>query len=259
MGFEIIKKAVLFSEVFQGLDLSLLEQACEMLKLLNISDFSRFEETYQNIEIDFMQDGGTMESIVIWLKLCESEIEIQNTQIHAYNHTDLKRRLIEFKKIALIPTIEESMAKARELCNALGINVVIHKAIRNSKIRGALTTYKTNPTIYLSARFKSHDHIWFALMHEIGHLLLHYNKKSFILSLEETKDDSLKEQEANKFASDFFIDDAAYQTFVQNHSFHPVRIKEFAKQQEVLPGIVVARLQHDRLLRYNQYNDMKNT
>lgn len=252
-----LKNRFLFAEVFDGLGLSLIEQACEMLKLLKISDFSFFEASYQNLEVDFMEDGGTMESIVIWLNLCEADIEIQNQNIKEYNSESLKKMLIKFKKIALNDSVVNSINSARKLCNLLGINLVICEAVRNSKIRGALTEYKNRPTIYLSGRFKTHDHIWFALMHEIGHLLLHYDNKSILVSLEEEKAETSKEKEANKFARDFFIDKDSYNAFIQSKIMNDELIREFAKQQEVLPGIVVARLQHDGIIGYDQYSYMK--
>lgn len=255
-----LKKRFLFAEVFEGLGLTLIEQACEMLKLLKISDFSLFESTYHSLEVDFMEDGGSMEAIVIWLKLCESDIEIQNQNLNeiCYNCESFKKSLPKFKKISLNENALNSINSARKLCNLLGVNLVVLEAIRNSKIRGALTEYKKKPTIYLSGRFQSHDHIWFALMHEIGHLLLHFDHKSTFVSLEEENNVSLKEKEANTFARDFFIDIDAYNSFKHTELMDDKSIREFALQQDILPGILVARLQHDGVLGYDQFSYLKN-
>lgn len=252
-----LKKRFLFSDVFDGLGLTVVEQACEMLKLLKISDFSCFESSYQNLEFAFMEDGGTKESIVIWLKLCESEIEIQNQNVKDFNYNNLKRMLDRFKLIAFNENVLNSINSARKLCNMLGINLVICEAVKNSKVRGALSDYKKKPTIYLSGRFKSHDHIWFALMHEIGHLLLHYDKKRIIVSMEDDKAESQREKEANKFARDFFINEDDYNDYIHNQIINEQSIREFAEQQKVLPGILVARLQHDNIIGYDQFSYMK--
>ena len=110
------EKRFLFSDVFDGLGLTVVEQACEMLKLLKISDFSCFESSYQNLEFAFMEDGGTKESIVIWLKLCESEIEIQNQNVKDFNYNNLKRMLDRFKLIAFNENVLNSINSARKLC-----------------------------------------------------------------------------------------------------------------------------------------------
>ena len=76
-----------FKEVFKGLEMSLAEQALEMLKLLKISDFNSFDGVYEKLAIDFMEDGGEKEAIAIWINMCESEIEIQILVLH-WNRPD---------------------------------------------------------------------------------------------------------------------------------------------------------------------------
>lgn len=247
-----------FKEVFKGLDLSLIDQAVEMLKLLKISDFSYFNETYGKLKVDFMEDRGEKEAIVVWLNLCESEIEIQNKEIDniSYSEINLKKSLVKFKLLSSNDNVELSINSCRKLCNQLGIYLILCEAITNSKVRGAVTTYKDHPAIYLSARFKSHDHLWFAFIHEIAHLLLHYNRKDVIITFED-RDTNDKEAEANEFARDFFINSDDYIKFVKNNVFTDQSIRRFACQQEVLPGIVVARLQHEGLIDYNQLSYLK--
>lgn len=244
-----------FKEVFNGLDLSIQEQAIEMLKILKISSFSQFDKTYHHLNYDFMKDGGEKEAIVIWLKLCEEEIDIQNSFHTKYKKTNLLKNLDKFKTIAINEDIHQSITECRNLCNEIGINLVIVEAICNCKVRGALTTYKGNPAIYLSGRFKTHDHIWFAFMHEIGHLLNDYDSKETLISIENY--DSEKEKSANTFAGNYFINVNCYQTFIKSKEFDNNNILQFAKTQNVLPGIVVSRLQHDQLIGFNQYNHLK--
>lgn len=255
-----VAKRFKFKEVFSGLGLTLVEQAIEMLKLLKISDFENFDTTYSNLVVDFMEDGGEKESIVVWLNLCESEIEIQNANIDEtiYERKKVENSLEKFKKIANNPNVELSINSCRKLCNKLGIYLVVCEAITNSKVRGALTTYKGHPSIYLSGRFKSHDNIWFAFIHEVAHLLKHYNKKDTIISYEESESSpNCKEEEANKFARDFFINPKDFQEFVLQNEFTPGSIKQFAMKQNVLPGIVLARLQHDKIVGYEKLSYLK--
>ncbi len=259
-GLDEIANKFKFKEVFAGLGLSLVEQATEMLKLLKISSFDNFVDTYSNLAVDFMEDGGDKESIAVWLNLCESEIEIQNSEIDQidYDSKELEKSLDKFKNIAYNGNVELSINSCRKLCNRLGIYLVFCEAITNSKVRGALTTYKGHPTIYLSKRFRSHDNIWFAFMHEIGHLIKHYNKKDTIITFEDSESSTnTKEIEANKFARDFFINDSDYKQFLIKNQFTSDNIRQFAKKQNVLPGIVVSRLQHDGKIGYDRYSYLK--
>jgi len=255
-----IAKKFKFKEVFAGLSLTLVEQATEMLKLLKISDFANFDATYSNLAVDFMEDGGEKEAIVVWLNLCESEIEIQNANINgiAYESKELQKCLDKFRKIANNTNVELSINSCRKVCNKLGIYLVVCEAIINSKVRGALTTYKGHPSIYLSGRFKSHDNIWFAFIHELAHLLKHYNKRDTIISYEDSESSTnSKEVEANEFARDFFINPRDFDEFILQNKFTAESIKQFAKKENILPGIVLARLQHDKLLGYEKLSYLK--
>ena len=246
-----------FKEVFKGLDISLAEQAIQMLKLLKISDFNNFEKVYGQIAVNFMEDGGEKEAIAIWLNMCEAEIEIQNDEIDniIYKESELKKNLAKFKMLSNNNKTESSINSCRRLCNKLGIYLVFCEAITNSKVRGALTTYKNHPAIYLSGRFKSHSHIWFAFIHEIGHLLKHYDKSEVFVSYEDTDNyDDVKEEQANQFARDFFVNPVEYKKFTNNTKYTIADIKTFAKEQQTLPEFVVARLQHDKKISYSQFN-----
>lgn len=252
-----ISKRFHFKEVFKGLDISLTEQAIEMLKLLKISDFDNFDNVYNKIAVDFMEDGGEKEALAIWLNMCESEIEIQNNDIDnvQYKEHNVKESLKKFKLLSNNNKTESSINSCRKLCNKLGIYFVFCEAVTNSKVRGALTTYKNHPAIYISGRFKSHSNTWFAFIHEIGHLLLHYNKNELIVSYEDTEND--KEKEANQFARDFFIDPVKYQGFFEKNQITVETIKQFAKEQSTIPEIVIARLQHDKKIGFEQFKHLQ--
>jgi HTH-type transcriptional regulator / antitoxin HigA len=260
-----LDKRFKFSSVFAGLGWDLKKQANEMLKLLRISSYSQFDDVYSNLNVDFMEDGGEQESIAIWLNLAREEVEIQNRDLSnkQYDRTNLIKSLDKFKKISLDNDYNSSLQSVRKLLNRLGIYLVFCDAVANSKVRGALTSHKKNPAIFLSGRFKTHDHVWFALMHEIGHLIMHYEPSVPMVTLEselelDTNNISPKEEEANAFARDFFIDQTAYKKFTAFGTFNLKSIEEFARSQNILPGIVVARLQHDGYISFEMFNYLKN-
>ncbi|GEB27494.1 Plasmid maintenance system antidote protein [Enterococcus casseliflavus] len=260
----LLSKKFNFKEVFNGLGWSLQKQASEMLKLLRIASFENFDSVYESIlKVDFMEDGGSLESIGVWLGLAREEVEIQNPKKispETYNRKQLEQSLTKLKNIALNKDYESSLSSARKLLNRLGIYFVICEPITNSKVRGALTNYENAPVIYISGRFKTHDNIWFALIHEVGHLLLHYMPDNILITFEEEgQESSRKEEEANKFARDFFISPEAYLDFVNESQgvFTETAIREFAMTQNILPGILVGRLQHEKLISYEMFNYLK--
>lgn len=256
---EHIAKRFHFKEVFKNLDWSLEKQATQMLSLLQISDFSQFEPSYASMSVSFLQDGGKLEPIAIWLNLCREEVEIQNDEpSQSFSAKPLRKALSELKLISYEGDISTSLIRCRKILNTLGIYLVVHPAISNCKVRGALTSYRGCPAIYLSLRYKTHDHAWFALMHEIAHLLLHYEAKSTIISIEQDdQESSEQESQANIFAQTFFLDTALYEAFCEQRQFSHAKVRQFAKSQHVHPGIVVARLQHDKIIPFSHLNSLK--
>lgn len=261
LDLDKIAKTFNFADVFSGLDWDIIKQAKEMLKLLGISDFKNFAKVYSDEVIEFMEDGGETESIIVWLKLCESEIFIQNDDLSRvlYSKSNLESRLDWFKDLALNSSISSITDSCKTLCNELGIYLVVCKSVTNSKVRGALTTFKGHPTIYLSGRFKTHDHIWFAFMHELGHLIMHYDLNKTFISIEDdiSFDGNSKEKEANKYASDVFIAEDEYLTFIRHNDFTEKSIRTFAVQENIRPGILVGRLQREKLIARDKLNYLK--
>ena len=47
-----------------------------MLKILGVSDFDRYMTAIPG-GMEFMQDGGDDEAVIVWIKLCEEEAEEQ--------------------------------------------------------------------------------------------------------------------------------------------------------------------------------------
>lgn len=255
-----VAKKFRFKDVFKGLNLSLAEQATEMLKMLGISDFANFNAAFQNLETEFMEDGGEKEAIAIWLSLCEDEVELQNSDLTNIDFlkVQLKTSLPKFKNIANNDNLEVSLKSCKKLLNSLGIYFVVCEAIPGCKVRGALTQYRGRPAIYISGRFRTQDYVWFAIIHELAHLLLHYQKNDVILSYEDNVPDSReKEKEANEFARDFFIDRPAYKSFTTKNEFTSTSIRNFAARQKVTAAIVVGQLQHDGFISYAEGNYLR--
>lgn len=65
------------------------------------------------------------------------------------------------------------------------------------------------------------------------------------------------ENEADKFAANILIDPNNYKRFCDKDDFSKDSIKYFSNQIGITPGIVVGRLQHEKKISYNRFNDLK--
>lgn len=249
-----IAKRFRFKDVFPHSDLSLVEQAIAMLKLLGVSSFAQYRKACPTCNMEFMQDGGDPESVVVWLRLCEEEIEKQNYDLTTVNYspTVLKKMLPTLKAIAFNEDIDSSLSNCRKLLNKSGVYFVVRPAIPGAKVRGVLFTHMGHPVICVSQRYQTHDHVWFTILHEIGHLLLHYSVKRAYIMLEEYESEDGKDCEANTFARDFLVDVVAYENFAHSGVINKAsEIRKFASEQGVAPGVIVGFLQHDGYIRYD--------
>jgi hypothetical protein len=140
-------------------------------------------------------------------------------------------------------------------CASAGVAVVFVPELPKTGVSGAtrwLTADKA--LIQLSLRYKSDDQLWFTFFHEAGHVLLHGKRDVFI---EGDAMDDAKEQEANRFAADHLIPPVALRRLLMGGRPTLAQIETFAQEIGIAPGIVVGRLQKERVLEHRIGNGLK--
>jgi HTH-type transcriptional regulator / antitoxin HigA len=67
------------------------------------------------------------------------------------------------------------------------------------------------------------------------------------------------EREANEFSANFLIPEAEFKRFVASSGkrYSKVEIVRFSSRLNISPGVVVGRLQHEKLLPLSHCNDLK--
>jgi HTH-type transcriptional regulator/antitoxin HigA len=146
-------------------------------------------------------------------------------------------------------------AEVIRLCASAGVAVVFTKEIPGASVSGATRWLsKDKALIQLSLKYKTDDQLWFTFFHEAGHVLLHSKKQVFIDYGYSDEDDD--EREANQFARDFLIP-PAYAGRLPHIARSREQIEGFAKSLGISPGIVVGRLQYDKLIYPAAFHDLK--
>jgi hypothetical protein len=111
--------------------------------------------------------------------------------------------------------------------------------------------------IQLSLRHKTDDQFWFSFFHEAAHLLKR-RRVDFIDAAESNvTNKAWDEDDADRTARDCLIPPEDYSNFVSLGIFTAESVSAFAKDQTIAPGIVVGRLQRERLLDRSHLNSLK--
>ena len=104
--------------------------------------------------------------------------------------------------------------------------------------------------IGMTIRGKDADRFWFSLFHEFGHIILGHINSSEGISCED-------ETEADNFARECLIPSKSFEEFVKNNSFTKKSIIDFSREIGIASGLVVDRLQKERFIPFNRFNDLK--
>lgn len=173
-----------------------------------------------------------------------------------YDPMAFRDALQGLRKLTLLPPAQFQPLLI-DLCRRCGVVVVFIRELPGSGASGATfwAMGHSRPVLMLSLRYKTDDHLWFTFFHEAAHIILHGKKDLFIEGL---NSEDGREDEANQFSADFLIPRERLRAFVRKSG--PIsrdRIDKFAGELGIAPGIVVGRLQHDKVLPMTHCNALK--
>ena len=149
----------------------------------------------------------------------------------------------------------------RNLLHEVGVLLVLVPARPRAHVSGvARWLNPTRPLIQLSLYGKTNDKFWFSFFHEAAHILLHANSKEekksiFLDDPNAAHTDDPREHEANQWSGNSLIPCQYVQSLTSLRT--KAAVIDFAQQIGVHPGIVVGRLQHDKLIDPSWMNDLK--
>ncbi len=193
-------------------------------------------------------------AVSAWLRLGEKEAEKLGRR--PYDSSEFERALHEIRRLTTKPA-EEFEPRIQTLLDRAGVGFVLVPAIPRARVSGAARWLKQGrPLIQLSLYGKTNDRFWFTFFHEAAHILLHAENADLVWLDDSGRGETdMAESEADAWASDMLIPQsrvAALRSLAGRRS-----IIAFAKENGIHPGIVVGRLQHEKLLAFNEMNDLK--
>ncbi|MEO5332521.1 MAG: HigA family addiction module antitoxin [Magnetococcus sp. YQC-5] len=233
------------------------EQLAEIFRFFGVASRAQWEEVWNGSPVAVFRQSqkGMIDAIAVSAWLRQGEIQAQGIPCAAFDKSKFKGVLTEIRRLTREPP-QDVLPRLISLCSGVGVAVVLIPDLPKTGISGATRWLTSNKAlIQLSLRYKSDDQLWFTFFHEAGHLLLHGKKDMFLEGVAEINQE--KEDEANRFAVEFFIPFARWDTFKQQHPHTLASVRTFAETLGIAPGIVVGRLQHEKIVDFSWGNDLK--
>lgn len=168
-----------------------------------------------------------------------------------YSKKGLEGAIPRIRELTKRKEPNEFFAELRSILCGCGVSLVVIPHFPKTYTTGAtFWSGKDKAVVMMSLRGSWADIFWFSLFHELGHILLHDRRATFLEDGSHHPGRKKQETEADKFAQVTLIPPLEFQEFVCAGDFSFGAIKEFAARIDVGPGIVTGRLQHERLIPY---------
>ena len=208
-------------------------------------------------------------AICTWLRIGEIEAESLSPKVAETFCLDKFEDALQAAKDLMAKHPQDFLKKLQKLCADVGVYLVYVPILPKATPDGATTWFKDRPLINLSLKGKSNDKFWFTFFHEAGHVMLHHEEvkirgffDDFDKNLSHQKNEK-HEGEANEFAQQWTLTNEQMER-VKNlwHSKEDKKKQKLiglAKEFNTHPGVIVGRMQKEKIAKYNfrQLNELK--
>jgi addiction module HigA family antidote len=237
-----------------------------LLKFFGVSSPESWQSVWHASSVAYRQTRvfkAREESIAAWVR--EAEIVASELDLAEFDEQRLRSTLEALRELTRKPA-DQIMDPIQTICAKAGVAVVLVPELPHTAISGCARWLSDKRALVgLTLRYKTDDQLWFTFFHEIGHILLHRYKRSFVLDnaaddlADRVVDPEMEqyEAEANRFSADTLIPPRLLGEFIRRGTFTNESIHDFAEMIKVGPGIVVGRLQHDGILQRHQGQKLK--
>jgi addiction module HigA family antidote len=243
------------------------DQAAELLRFFGVASPSQWEDISGRMVANFRQSrtfASQLEAVSCWLR--QGELLASRLSLGTYEKDAFCERLVSSIRSLSREAPEVFQRELPALCAKVGVAVVFVPELPKARVSGATRWLSPDHAlVQLSLRYKTDDQLWFTFFHEAGHIICH-GKREIFLESPDAVDAGEEENEADEFAASTLIPHDALNSFLiglpADRYPSKTKIILFAREIGIAPGIVVGRLQHDRLptdnpIPFSHYNDLK--
>ena len=167
----------------------------------------------------------------------------ENKDISTIKFSSLSKNDLKF--VVKICSYDDRIMRVKKFLMEKGINLFFIESLSGTNIDGAVC-YTSNNTVAigLTVRYERLDHIWFALLHELSHIVLHeHYLKDILISFENSQD--IKEIEANRLAKDSIISPEKYRACTPKRTRDVNDLVKFTKENNIHPALLAGLIRND--------------
>ena len=238
-----------------------------LLKFFGVQSPDAWRAKWSNYAVAFRQTQTfDFHSVALTVWVREAEIIASQIPLAEFDEAKLRASLNVLRRLTR-EDIDTALDQAQEICSSCGVALVLVPELPGTRISGcARWLTDSHAMVGLTPRYKSGEQLWFTFFHELAHILLHRHRHLFVVDNaagemgDEVVDPVMAkyEEEADRFAAGILIPPAelAKLPLHKPDELTSELIQEFAKSIEIHPGIVIGRLQHDKVLEHWQGNKL---
>ena len=235
------------------------ERIRSLLAYFAVSTVEQWQSVYQGIAVAYRRPARfepDLYALTAWLRA--GEREAQSMECASFDLNAFRAALVEARALTTVIDPKLFVPQLQALMCRCGVAVAFVPELKGSRASGATRWLGAQRAlIQLSLRYKSNDHLWFTFFHEAGHIALHGKRGVFVEFHKGSTGTEAREAEADQFAAEILIPRRDLQLFLAEGRPSEARVRSFASECGIAPGIVVGRLQHEEVLPYSHLNAIK--
>jgi HTH-type transcriptional regulator/antitoxin HigA len=169
------------------------------------------------------------------------------------NKDALRNKLDGIRALTLEVNPEVFLPELKSILNECGVCLVLIPCFPKTYTTGATFRGSQDEAIILMTMRGSYaDIFWLSIFHELGHILLHDKRVTFLENKCSDQKWKIQEDEADSFSKAALIPSNRLEEFILGADFSDTSIVKFANRIGIAVGIVTGRLQHEGVLPYTR-------
>ncbi len=224
-----------------------------VLAFLGVACFDALE---RNLPVVFRKTGKipvSFEKLVVWLRW--GELKMQGLKLGKFSKSKLRTSLSEIRSFTL-ERPDSFIPKLERVGGETGVAFLFVPEFRGLPITGVTRWMNGNPLVQVNLRYKTNDHLWFTVFHEIGHVLNSLKKQVFIDVEGDDRKDT-EEKAADEFACRVFVPKGVFEELLSLPRISEALVMGYSRKLGIAPGILVGMLQHEGKLPHSHLNGLK--